>query len=43
MEAMAWAAGAGLISGKGGGILDPQGAATRGEAAVILTAFCQLL
>ena len=40
-EAVAWALGSGLLSGKGGGILDPQGTATRAEVAVILTAFCQ--
>ena len=36
VEALRWAVGAGLISGKGGGILDPGGNATRAEAASIL-------
>lgn len=41
-EAMRWAVGSGLISGKGGGILDPSGSATRAESAAILMRFCQL-
>lgn len=33
---VSWAVGAGILSGKGNGILDPQGSTTRAEAAVIL-------
>lgn len=39
MENMSWAVGAGLISGKGDGILDPLGSTTRAEAATILYRF----
>ena len=35
-EAFAWAVGAGVISGKGGGILDPKGTAKRCEVAQIV-------
>ncbi|RKJ75682.1 hypothetical protein D7X33_16495 [Butyricicoccus sp. 1XD8-22] len=35
-EAMRWAAENGIISGKSGGVLDPQGGATRAEAAAML-------
>lgn len=35
-EAVAWAVGEGIMSGKGGGRLDPQGRATRGEVAAVL-------
>ena len=38
---MSWAVGSGLISGKGNGVLDPQGTATRAEVAAILARFCQ--
>lgn len=38
---MGWAVGSGLITGKDGNRLDPQGKATRSEAAAILTRFCQ--
>ena len=40
-EALSWAVGAGLISGKDGGVLDPTGTATRAEVAVILMNFCE--
>lgn len=40
-EAMSWAVEHSLLSGKDGGRLDPQGAATRAEAAQILMNFCQ--
>ena len=36
---MAWAVANGLISGKGNGLLDPRGNATRAEVAAILTRF----
>lgn len=42
LDAMRWAVGNGLISGKGSGILDPRGSATRAEAAAILMRFCQI-
>ena len=38
---MVWANGAGLITGKGGGVLDPKGKATRAQAAAILQRFDQ--
>lgn len=38
-EAMAWAAGEGLIGGKGGGILDPKGSAKRSEVAKVVMLF----
>ncbi len=41
-EAMKWAVGKNLISGKGNGILDPQGTATRAEVATILMRFFHL-
>ena len=37
-QAMAWAVSQKLISGKGNGILDPDGTATRAEVAAIFTA-----
>ncbi len=37
IPAMQWAIGAGIISGKGNGILDPRGNATRAETASVLT------
>ena len=42
-ETMKWAVGANLISGKGNGILDPSGEATRAEVAAILTRFHTLI
>ena len=41
-DAMRWAVGSGLITGKGNGILDPLGSATRAESAAILMRFCQI-
>ena len=40
-ENVSWAVGAGLISGKGDGILDPLGSTTRAEAAEILQRFLE--
>ncbi|MBS5144214.1 MAG: S-layer homology domain-containing protein [Butyricicoccus pullicaecorum] len=38
---LSWAVGSGLISGKGNGILDPKGSATRAEAAAILQRYIE--
>lgn len=38
-EAVGWAVGEGLLTGKGGGVLDPRGQATRAEAAAVLQRF----
>jgi len=38
-EPVAWAVGRGLLQGKGNGILDPLGHATRAEAAIIIQRF----
>ena len=40
-EAMKWAVGSGLLSGKGNGILDPKGTATRAEVAAMLHKFIE--
>ncbi len=40
-EALSWANAEGLITGKGQGILDPGGPATRAQVAAILQRFCQ--
>ncbi len=40
-DAMNWSVSSGLISGKGGGILDPSGTATRAEVAAIFARFCE--
>ena len=40
-DAMAWAVSGGLISGKPGSLLDPQGTATRAEVAAILMRFAE--
>lgn len=42
-EAMAWAVDAGVLSGKDGSLLDPQGQLTRAEAAQILSNLVQAL
>lgn len=39
--AMQWGVGAGLLGGKGGNLLDPQGDAARAEAAQMLMNFCE--
>ena len=41
-DAMAWAVGAGLLSGKTANVIDPTGAATRAEVATILMRFAEL-
>lgn len=41
-DAMAWAVGAGLISGKTANVIDPTGTATRAEMATILMRFTEL-
>lgn len=41
VEAMRWAVGAGLLTGKDGNRLDPRGTATRAELAAILMRFCE--
>lgn len=41
-NAMAWAIQNGIMSGKGNGILDSKGLATRAEAAVMIRNFCEL-
>lgn len=38
---ISWAVGCGLINGTGDGLLEPQGSATRAQAATILMRFCQ--
>lgn len=40
-DALRWATGAGIVSGKNGGLLDPVGQATRAEVASMLMRFCQ--
>ena len=42
-ESMRWACGAGIVSGKPGDMLDPQGNATRAEAATILRRFVKMV
>ncbi len=42
-EALAWANAVGLLSGKGGGVMDPKGTATRAEAAAIIMRFHRLI
>ena len=42
VDAMQWAVGSGLISGKENRILDPLGSATRAEAATVLMRYCKL-
>ena len=41
-EPVRWAVGAGLLSGKGGGVLDPTGNATRAETAAMLMRYLEL-
>ncbi len=42
-DALRWAVEHQLIQGKGGGILDPQGAAIRAEAATVIERFIAML
>lgn len=42
-DAAAWAVGAGLMAGKGAGLLDPAGIASRGEAAALVQRLVALL
>lgn len=41
--ALCWAVETGILSGKGGGILDPKGKATRAEVASVLERYCRHL
>ena len=41
-DAMSWAVGEGILTGKGGGTLDPQGTATWAEVATMLMRFCAM-
>lgn len=41
LPALQWAVGAGVMSGRGDGILAPQGTATRAEAAAMLMRFAE--
>ena len=41
LTAMDWAVSAGVLSGKGNGVLDPTGNTTRSEVAQILMNFCE--
>lgn len=40
-EGVAWAAQEGVLSGKGGGLLDPQGRCTRAELAQLILNYCE--
>lgn len=42
-EAMKWAVGAGLMEGKGNGVLDPLGTATRAEVAAVFQRFVETI
>lgn len=42
VEGLQWAAGAGIVNGKPGGLLDPEGEVTRAETAAMLRRFCEL-
>ena len=41
LDAMKWAVSAGIINGKGKGILDPMGGATRAEIAAMVMRYCE--
>ena len=40
-DALLWATENGIVNGKGGGILDPKGSASRAETAQMLMNFCR--
>ena len=42
-EAVHWCSMKGIVTGRNGGIFDPQGSATRAEAAVMIQRFCEAL
>jgi len=42
VDALVWCVENGIISGKGDGILDPAGKATRAEVAQMMMNFCEL-
>lgn len=42
VEALEWAAAEGIVTGKTGGVIDPQAGATRAETATMLMRFCEL-
>ena len=42
VEALEWAAGNGIVTGKTGSVIDPQAGATRAETATMLMRFCEL-
>ena len=41
--AMRWAVGVGLMQGRGGGVLAPDGEATRAEVAVLIQSYCEIV
>ena len=41
VQAMAWANAQGIVTGKGGGVLDPKGQATRAEVAAMLMRYLE--
>ena len=41
VEALKWAAAEGIVTGKTGGVIDPQAGATRAETATMLMRFCE--
>ena len=43
VEALQWAVAEGIVTGKTGGIIDPQAGATRAETATMLMRFCELI
>ena len=43
VEALKWTAAEGIVTGKTGGIIDPQAGATRAETATMLMRFCELI
>ena len=41
VEALQWAVAEGIVTGKTGGVIDPQAGATRAETAAMLMRFCE--